>query len=83
MIVRIPYFFILLKRVVREIPRAVAVFTFVALGIFQGIDNRRFFTIRDGLIQRNFPMVGVISKIWSFADFGILSVPPENRPLPG
>ena len=44
-------------------PQGGSGFYLVALIIFQGIDNRRFFTIRDGLIQRHFPVVGVFSKI--------------------
>ena len=39
MMIRIPYFFILLKRVVREDPQGGSGFYLVALEIFQGTDN--------------------------------------------
>ena len=38
-------------------------FYLVASGIYQGAENRRFFIIRDGLIQRNFSVVDAISEI--------------------
>ena len=47
-------------------PQGGSGFYLMALEIFQCIDNRHFFRIRDGLIKHNFLMASVIFEIWDF-----------------